>query len=243
MVRNFLLFTALLGLGCNEKPGAEAQRLSGSSTLLKDAATEPKKPGTLIKLPSLSGLSPKKTLKPLTQTHFEELSKLGFEAFTSEVRALKEDVLSVRLELKTRPKIGVHVLIQPCSTKAPCDPIQLDKWPKEKLRSYIAVEPLRNTPDLTLEVGMVELQGGARAIFAYQLGRYVGPDAIGEHRDQYLNGYDLYFNDSINQIRVATFYADDALPTKEALARAVPRELLERIGKALVDYYTQAWGN
>jgi hypothetical protein len=243
MVRIHFLLAAVLGLGCNEKPGAEARRLSGpNSGSSSDAGALVKGSGSVIKLPALSGKPPASTSKPLTKVQFDELAKLGFEAFTTDVRTSNDELLGIRHELKNRPKIAVQVVIRPCSSSAACNPMQLDKWSKDALRKEIVL-PLRDAPNLTFELGTTELEGGVKGIWSYTLGKFDGPDASGEERHQYVNAYVLYYNNSINQIRVSTVYADDALASKDALARATPREDLEKVGKALLDSYVQAWGN
>ena len=119
--------------------------------------------------------------------------------------------------------------------------MQLDKWKADELKAKLHAG-LRDRPDTTFEVGEIDL-GGAKAIFTYELGYFFGNDAIGEALGLYTNAYVLYFNDAVNEIRVIAKYVDDPLGSKDDLARAVPREQLEKIARAFLDAYTQSWGN
>ena len=52
----------------------------------------------------------------------------------------------------------------------------------------------------------------------------------------------LYYNDSVNQIRVRVSYSDDLLKDVGALARVAPREQLDKIAHAFMDAFTHGWG-
>jgi len=240
-VRTLGLVTSLLAIGCSSKPTPQPAAGSGSgSATPSDAAvanaaqripaSEP------IELPKLSGKPPAKTSKPHSKAEQEALASLEFKGFVRDLRRLEP--LEVRQHITQRPRIDVQVNVIPCK---PCVPMQLDKWQASTLKSLLPT-PLRNQPDLQFEVGETEL-GGAKLIYTYELGQYAGPDETGEQRRQYTDAYVLYFNDGVNQLRVTSKYVDDALPSKEHMARVVPREDLEKMGKALFDSYAQAWGN
>ena len=247
MVRTLLTLTTALALGgCKDKPGTEAASLAGSGssgsgsaapsrTRVDGRATAPSKP---IQLPSLSGKPPAKTTKMLAKPQFEALATLEFPGFKKDVRTNNGVLLLVRHELVDRPKIAVKVVVRPCSKEAVCNALEVANWSKDKLKQFI-VQPLRDAPDLTLDVGETDL-AGAKLIWTYELGQVSAVDATGPS-GQYMDTYTLHFNDGTNQVRVEAFYADDQLASKEALATTVPKEHLERIAKAFLDTYVQAW--
>ena len=80
-------------------------------------------------------------------------------------------------------------------------------------------------------------------IYVYHLGQFIGKDENGNMNGAYSNAYILYHHDGTNFIRVVTEYIDDPVASKADLAKAVPRDQLERIGSAFLDAYTQAWAN
>jgi hypothetical protein len=235
--------TSLLAIGCSSKPNSQpsAGSSSGAATT-SDASVvaDAKKSGAVnepIVLPKMSGKPPAKTSRPHTKAEKEALSKLEFKGFVLEVGQV-EPGFAVRQQIPQRPKIQVQVNITACK---PCRPMQLEKWSKTELKAQIPI-PLRLQHDFEFDVGETDL-GGAKLIYTYELGQYFGPDASGEQHGQYTDAYVLFFNDGINQIRVATKYDDDPVASKEKMAQVVPREDLEKIGKALLDSYVQAWGN
>jgi len=173
------------------------------------------------------------THEPHSQAQLEALSTLELDtSFRSSVRKLAKGYLDVVHTRRARPRLDVFVTIQPCGD---CIPLQAARWRATK-RQTLAPE-LRARPDTTFELGEVSLVG-EKLIYVYQLGWHFSTTG-----GAYSNAYILYYNDGVNQIRVVAQYADDIPGSKEALARALPREQLEQIAGTAFDLYTAAWVN
>ena len=166
------------------------------------------------------------------------MSKLEWKGFTRDVRKLEDNFLNVKHKTESRPKIGAEVTILACME---CRPNQADKWKPDALRILLPPE-LRERPDTSFDSGEIEV-GGQKVVFTYQLGYFFGKDETGNPEGTYVNSYALWFNDGINQIRVIAAYVDDPLSSKDDLVRAVPRAHLEKVARAFLDQYLQAWGN
>ena len=191
-------------------------------------------------MPALSGKPAAKTKTPHSKEQLELLSKLEYQGFARDVRKLDASFLNVKQRTESRPKIGVTVTIMPCMK---CLPLQVDKWRAEQDALKVTLAPeLHDRPDTVFEVGESTL-GGERVIYTYQLGQRFGKDENGNPQGVYSNAYILYHNDGVNQIRVIAEYIDDPVASNEELARAVPRQQLERVATAFLDAYAQAWAN
>ena len=55
--------------------------------------------------------------------------------------------------------------------------------------------------------------------------------------------YVLYYNDSVNEIRVVATYADDRPLSREAMLKMASEDDLEHVAMAFVDVFTQAWAD
>jgi len=243
-VRIILGLVVILLVGCKDKPKTDPVSPSdpgsaGSATVGSGWTPKvPKKPELV--LPPLSGKAAAKTKAKHTKEQLEALSKLEYKGFARDLRKLDTSFLNVKQRTESRPKLGVTITIMPCMK---CLPLQADKWRAEKDALKVTLAPeLHDRPDTIFEVGESTL-GGEKVIYTYQLGQYFGKDENGNPQGAYSNAYILYHNDGVNQIRVIAEYIDDALATKEDLARAVPREHLEKVATAFLDSYTQAWAN
>ena len=81
---------------------------------------------------------------------------------------------------------------------------------------------------------------GATLISVYQLGHHFGKDTEDQPTGDWSHLYTLYFNDGVNQIRVAAKYSDD--PTsRENMVRLSPRAQLEKLALGFLDFFTHAW--
>lgn len=189
-----------------------------------------------IELPPLSGKPAPKTKEKLTKAQLEVLSKLEFVSFVRDLRKLDEGFVNVKYMTKDRPKISVTVTVLPCGK---CPPLTAEKWRAEKEGLMVTLAPeLRDRPDTTFEIGESTL-GGEKVIYVYQLGQYFGKDEVGNPMGTYSNAYILHHHDGVNQIRIVAEYADDPVASKEDMARAVPREHLERIATSFLDSFVQ----
>jgi hypothetical protein len=192
----------------------------------------------LVRLPEGTRTAPLKRKTKLDKATYEKLSKLGYPDWDSVVRELGDDAFDIKYATKTRPKLSVAITMSPCFD---CLPMELPKW-KEKSESLklFLDKDLQRQPDTVFEVGETKL-GDAPMIYTYQLGYYSGPGQDGRAITAYSDTYVLYYNDSVNQIRVRVSYSDDRLQDAAALARVAPREQLDKIAHAFMDAFTHAW--
>lgn len=189
-------------------------------------------------LPKGDSSPPNKTTAPLSKPVIDKLSALEYEGFTKTVRTATDKSVDLRYHTKERPRLSVDVTVAACFD---CEPMELDKWKaKERaLKVGLGSEDLFKRSDTVFELGTTELNG-APVIFAYVLGHGFENDDLGQPSGDYAHSYTLYFNDGINQLRVAAKYSDDPL-TREKMVELAPREDLEKIAKAFLDAFTHAW--
>ncbi len=191
--------------------------------------------GINIKLPKGDGTPPKPTAKPFDKPVFEKLGLLKFEGFDTIVRN-QNNQLDVR-HSTPRPTLATTVTIAPCFD---CIPMELDKWKaKEAGLKMLLAEPLRERADTTWELGTIDLNG-QKLISTYQFGHYYGTDESGNPDGAFSNAYILYYNDGKNQIRVVAEYKDDPM-SRDDLKAIAPKEDLENLATAFLDFYTHAW--
>ena len=234
-VRTFVLFSLLaFAVGCkgkpkHQEPATSVETAAGSSTSGPTAAPN-------LELPHGPGTPPIKTTKPLDTPMYQKLSVMRFPGFLWNPTA-NRTTLTVKQETETRPKIKTVISISPCNND--CLPMELSKWQAktEDLKEFVAPD-LKAAKDTVFEVGQTELYG-TPMIYTYQLGQVVKPEGGANYTD----GYVLYYNDSVNKIRVMSYYTDDPKMTKEDMAKDVPKEDLEKVAKAFMDVYTHAWAS
>lgn len=218
-------------------PGSDTPAPTAPVADAGEMASAPK--GAPIKLPkgAVPRTAPLKTTAKLSAATFEKLSKLTYDSWDSRVRRLDDKGVDLIYTTKSRPYITAMVTVDHCFD---CAKMDLDVWKakREALKAMIPIE-LRDRPDTQFEVGATDL-AGATLIFTYQLGSSYGKtNTPGE--GSYTEGYIVYYNDGVNQIRVNASYADDPLPDTKSLTRRVPREDLELVAKAFVDAFTHSW--
>jgi hypothetical protein len=237
-----ILSSAVLALGCKDKPKNQASPTPGSGSAPAGSATgsgsaaAPKQ--SEIVLPKGDGTPPIKTTKPLAKDVFEKLSKIEVDGFGKDVRRLQDNGLDIRYLTKERPKIAVTLTVRHCFD---CIPMELERWQQkgDSLKVLLAPE-LRKAPDTTFELAATELNG-ATMMSTYQVGYLFGPDETGQQVGAYSNAYALYYNDGVNDIRAVAEYKDDVPASREDMVRLAPREDLEKVAKSLLDAYTHAW--
>jgi hypothetical protein len=235
-----VVLIALVSLGCKDKPKTQPPT-PGSAA----GSAAPKKPGLeakKIELPKGTGKPPVKTSKRLTKAQWETAAKLAYTDWDHDVRYLADNHVEVKYKTKARPKIGVTITGSHCLD---CLPMKLASWqPKTDAMKQLAIPApnLRNRKDTLFEVGETTLNGQPM-IFSYQLGSNVAPDPDNDSQPsgEYTDAYVLHYNDGTNQISVAASYADDTLADVKALTELAPKEDLERVAKAFLDAFTQAW--
>ena len=169
-----------------------------------------------------------RTTRPHSRAELDALAKLDVPGFTRTVRQLDASFLDV---VQSTPELAVTVTIQACLA---CRPLAVDRWRADKEALMVTLAPeLRDRPDTTFEIGEV-----GPLISVYQLGHA----ASSELGTAFTNAFILYHHDGVNQIRVIAA-ALEPKPSKEELARALPRERLERAAMTVLDAYVQAWRN
>jgi hypothetical protein len=144
----------LLAAGCRGKPKAKPAP-SNAATGVVNGSGDRAAPDLL--LPHSDGTPPKKTTAPLGKADFDRLVKMQFNGFYSEVRTEGDKVLEVRYRTKDRPVLWAVVTVSPCLD---CLPMQLDKWKaKEAELRSVSLEVLKDSPDISWEMGMTRMNG------------------------------------------------------------------------------------
>jgi hypothetical protein len=236
-VRSIVVVTVLsLAAGCKDKPAKQeppATTGSGSAATKSDGK---RVPAPDLVLPRGDGTPPKKTTKPLTKPDFERLSKLEFPGFTLDVRNVGVNVLELRQKTQDHPRLWAVVTIKPCFE---CLPMDLATWKaKEADLRALNLEVLKDSPDIEWELGETELNG-QKVIYTYQvgLGQRNSPGGV---EFSFTNNLYAYYNDGVNEIRVAAMYKDDPA-NKDELKKRAPKEQLRALALAFMDVYTHAW--
>jgi hypothetical protein len=227
-------FALVAAAGCKSKPKGQkppenvATPSTGSGSGTRAAPD--------LELPKSDGTAPKKTTKPLGKADFERLAKLEYPGFTSDVRTVTDNAFEVRQKTKDRPKLWAVVTITPCMD---CIPLELDKW-KAKTAELKAVnlEGMKDTPGVDFEVGETVLNG-QKLIYTYQIGVGAG-SGEGGGTYSFTNTLYVYFNDGVNQVRVAASYKDDPV-TKDRMLQVAPKSDLSLLALSFLDVYSHEW--
>jgi hypothetical protein len=235
-VHRLLAISLAFTTSCKGKPKAQpppADKKVETPTEIGSATASPN-----LALPHGTGLAPIKTTKPVDVQVFDRLAALKYPGFLFERRG-NAKVLELRHETADHPKILMTARISACDDN--CVPMDLAKWKaaedRLKLKQFLSPE-LRAAKDTVFEIGVTDLHG-TPMIYTYQLGMVIKDAGAGGMT--YTDMYVLYYNDGTNMARVESHYTDDPLMTKEDLARSVPKDDLEKVTKAFMDAYTQAW--
>jgi hypothetical protein len=235
----------LLAVSCGKgKPTPSNQTGSADSAKTNDPSKGSlvPQPGSNVApdivLPHGPGTPPIKD-KPVDGAKIKALSQLTFAGFNLDPKRVTDNALEVTQRTDSRPRLQATVFIEPCKDR--CTAIDLDKWKAKGDTLKVFLMPdLRTAADTTFEVGQTELNG-AKMIFTYQLGFLMGKNDEGAQKGLYSNAYVLYFNDDVNQITVVTEFKDQLPASRDALLKLAPRADLEKVAKAFLDVYTQAW--
>ena len=237
-----VILVAVLAAGCKDKPKAQPPTAGSQAPPAGSAAARTAPPSKQVGLPKGAGKPPVKTTKRLDKAAWERLSKLTYADWDHDVRQLADNHVEIKHKTKARPKIGVTITASHCLD---CAPMKLAAWQAkaDAMKQLSIPSPaLRNRKDTVFELGETTLHGQP-VIFTYQLGSNVAPDPDNENQPsgEYTDAYVLYFNDGLNQVTVAAAYADDTLADVRAMTELAPKEDLERVAKAFLDAFTQAW--
>jgi hypothetical protein len=230
-----IVLVMLLVAACKQTQSAPPA--AGSASAAGSGSSSSKSP--VIVLPQPNGPTLPKSKAKLDKALSDKLAKLTFESFTADIRRQNEQQFEVKQKTKTRPHLTVTVTVTPCFD---CIPMELDKWKAkgEALKMLLAPE-LKSRPDTKFEVGDTSVIG-QKMIYTYQLGYTSGKDETGNPEFAYSDAYVLYYNDGTNHIRVVAEYTDDPVQNMKAMEDVAPKDLLERMAKAFMVAYVQAWG-
>lgn len=236
-VKAIVLSSVMLVVACKEtQPAPPPSGAGGSGAQVAAGSGSSKSP--VIVVPQPKGPTLPKSKGKLDKATADKLAALTFESFTQDIRRQTEQQFEVKQKTKPRPHLTVTVTVTPCFD---CLPMELDKWKAkgEALKMLLAPE-LRSRPDTKFEVGDTTVLG-QKMIYTYQLGYYSGKDENGNPEFAYSDAYVLYYNDGTNHIRVVAEYSDDPVSTAKAMEDIAPKDLLERMAKAFMVAYVQAW--
>jgi hypothetical protein len=234
-VKAIVVLSMMLVVACKESQPATPAGASGSQAAAGSGSSK----SPVIVVPQPKGPTLPKSKGKLDKATVDKLATLTFESFTQDIRRQSEQGFEVKQKTKPRPHLTVTVTVTPCFD---CIPMELDKWKAkgEALKMLLAPE-LKTRPDTKFEVGDTSVLG-QKMIYTYQLAYFSGKDENNNPEFAYSDAYALYYNDGINHIRVVAEYADDPVSNAKAMEDIAPKELLERMAKAFMIAYVQAWG-
>ena len=187
----------------------------------------------MLHLPHGDGTLPKLTkTSPIDKATLAKLGGIDVPGFTKEVRDTGQAFVTVQRTLD-RPKLKVTTQIRPC--KDACVAIELGKWQTRTDLEDLMSEPLKASKDTKFQIGATDLNSQPM-IFTYQYGLL----KVGE-ATHFTDTYVLWFNDGQNEIRVIATYADNVPDSVPAMLAMASVSDLEKLAKAFMDVYTQAW--
>jgi hypothetical protein len=99
---------------------------------------------------------------------------------------------------------------------------------------------LRDRADTQVEVATRAI-AGVTAVATYKLGAAFGNDEHGQPAGDYVDAYELDYNDGVNRIRVTASYLDDAVGGVARLRAVAPRADLEKLAGAFLGFYLHEW--
>jgi hypothetical protein len=217
--------------GCKDKP----KRQNPPANIASPSSGSGRRASPDLVLPHGDGTPPKHTTAPLTKADFEKLSKKEYPGFDLDVRQVGDKVVELRYKTKDHPRLWAVVTIQPCLD---CIPMELEKWKAKTEELKVTLAGLKDSPDVTFEVGETKLSGQP-IMYTYQVGtgtqKDVGGDAFG-----FTNNLNAYYNDGINQIKVVAAYKDDPA-TKDELIQKAPKDDLMNLAVSFLDAFTHQW--
>jgi hypothetical protein len=231
-----LLVVSLLALsfGCKGKP---KKRAPPANVATAAGSGSGKKPAPDLMLPHGDGTPPKKTTKKLTKPDFERLSKFEFPGFLAEVRTVGDNVFEVRHKTKDFPRLKATVTIQNCLN---CLPMELPKWKEHEQELKELMGGLKNAKSgVESEIGEANLPGPTKVMYHFFVGMATTPGE-GGGETTYANAFIAYYNDGINEIRVAGEWADDPVEV-EQVKKLAPKEDLQLLALSFMDFYTHQW--
>ena len=239
-MRTAIVLLALL-VACKDKGKTTEPVKTGSGTAVVKTGSggSGKLPAqNELHVPKFAGTPPVKTTKPIDKAKAEELAKHDFEGFKKDVRLATDLGIDLRYTTEARPHIMVTVSATKCFD---CIAMTLDAW-KAKVDSLkILIGPeLKDRPDTKFEMGETDING-TKYVWTYHVGFNINPDPGTGIAGAYGTAYAIHYNDGVNMIRVVAEYKDDVPKSREDMVNLAPKEDLELIGKAFIDFFDHAW--
>lgn len=187
----------------------------------------------VLHLPHGDGTLPKPTkTSPLDKDVLAKLRGLEFPGFSKEVRETEVSFVTV-LRTDDRPKLKVTTQIRPC--KGGCVPLELAKWQaRTDLEDLMSLQ-MKASKDTKFQIGATDLNSQPM-IFTFQYGILKTGEST-----EFTDTYVLWFNDGKNEIRVVASYNDNLPDSVAAMLAMASESDLEKLAKAFMDVYTQAW--
>ena len=229
-----ILVGALIVFACKGKPErheppANPQGSGAAVPLANQRADK------VLQLPHGEGMLPKLTkASPLDKATLAKLGGIDVPGFTKEVRDTGQAFVTVQRTLD-RPKLKVTTQIRPC--KNACVAIELGKWQTRTDLEDLMSKPLKASKETKFQIGATDLNSQSM-IFTYQYGLL----KVGE-ATHFTDTYVLWFNDGQNEIRVIATYDNNVPDSVPAMLAMASVSDLEKLAKAFMDVYTQAWAN
>lgn len=187
----------------------------------------------MLHLPHGDGTLPKLTkTSPIDQAAIAKVRSLDFPGFTKEALGDESSLVTV-LHTNDHPKLKATVQIRPC--KNTCVPMDLKKWQTRTDINDMLSAQLKESKDTKFQVGSTDLNSQPM-IFTYQYGLVKMNQST-----YYADTYVLWFNDGKNEIRVVATYVDNIPDSLAQMLALAPESDLEKLAKAFMDVYTQAW--
>jgi hypothetical protein len=218
------------------KPGS-ASAAAGTGSAKTGSAGDPKQ--NTLRVPKFAGTPAVKTTKPIDKAKAEAIAKSDFDGFEKDVRLTTDQGTDIRYTTKERPVIGVSVNISKCFD---CLPMDLEKWKAKTDSLKVLMGPeLKDLKDTTFEVGSTEING-TTYIWTYHVGYNISPEPGTGIAGAFATAYAIHYNDGVNMIRVVAEYRDDVPKSREDMVNLTPKEDLELVGKAFIDFFVHIWG-
>ncbi len=261
------LLAATLAFGCKDKQAAQTKPADppsgsatgsavGSATIeqpIGSGATPDVAGGKPLVLPKLLGDEAGKPIdspnQPLPQATYEKLAAPDYIGFKKEILATTDKALEVLYATEEKPRLLITIkawhcpqgeMIKKAAEEATC--YSKEEWLKRGDAFKAAMSGgLGKAPDTELELGTLDLGGGAEALTRYQIGWVRSNEPGGGFATT--NNYIIHFHNGVNQLRVSAQYKDDPPASKADLAAMAPKEDLAKIARAFFDVTAHAWGD
>lgn len=215
----------LLIAACKREPALQATQGGGDAGV-----------ATHVRLPKASDAPVRRTRVAMGRERLEKMAAIEHADFERQDRGSTATSVEFRHTTRTRPRLGVTVEIGACG---PCEAIERSVQRRAEVIAELPAA-LRARAETQVEV-FARRVAGATAVAVYKLGAAFGSDEQGQPAGDYVDAYELQYNDGVNRIRVVASYLDDAVGGVDRLRAVAPREDLEALAVAFFRFYVQQW--